>query len=792
MKIVNIFSDFRKIYTFCRTDEGELEVNSSETFFPYYYAPDPNGDCRSYKGEPLRKLIVSNPKDISQNRGFDSYEADIFFVKRYLIDKVDAIEKTKVKYCFIDIEVMADELPDVQEAKYPISCISVYNSYTDTTESFYLDDEQTEFEMIGKFIDYMKEEKFDIWFSWNVKFDYNYLFHRFPDFAESISIIGKSRYGDGEVFYPAGISIIDYLAWFKKVTFGKERSYALDAIAQKHLGEEPYEKVDFSIFDETILDKNRNDVLRMAKLEAKFKLVTYFDNIRRLSKVEWEDMIWNSRVIDMLLLQEAHDQKVALPMRPKDLEKEDFGGAFREAFQTGAFFKCSDYDLSSCYPSMIIDFCLDPANVKDTGLPIQIKTEVRKEKKFVFNEDGSIKRVNAELIRFDQNPSALLTTVVKKLMTLKSNIKHKLSTLELDTEEYKDEKINYNAIKSLVNSSYGVFGNRFFRLYDKRVASATTFLVRDLLHYVIAKVKEKGYEIVYVDTDGIMIKDNEEDISEMLNGFVKDWAKEKYNKENITTEFEHKGCYTKILILAKCRYFGYIETSKGIEEQIKGVEAKRKDSTIFMKKFQKELIIKILDKEPKKKIFAWIKDQVKKVKTTPLHEIAFPCKLGRKPEAYKNVPVFLKALNNTKDYSKKVGEPFYYIYVKPEKYEMKTVEQTVVQTYNKKGEIQGFKKMTLNRVNKALTFANVDLRRKKDGEEMDEDERIDKLIDLKLCKIKTVEVKGKAMDAMAFDETESSHIDKKKVDWKRIIERNITMKLVTIFEAMKWDIKEVL
>jgi hypothetical protein len=159
--------------------------------------------------------------------------------------------------------------------------------------------------MLEAFINYMRTEKFDIWLSWNVKFDYNYLYNRIPDFAEKISVINKVRYGDGEVSYPAGISIVDYLTWFKKITFNKEKSYALDAIAQKYLNEKSFEKINFGKLSPKLKEKNRNDVARMAKLEEKKNLVPYFDELRRLSKVEWEDLIWNSRIIDMLLLKEA-------------------------------------------------------------------------------------------------------------------------------------------------------------------------------------------------------------------------------------------------------------------------------------------------------------------------------------------------------------------------------------------------------------------------------------------------------------------------------------------------------
>jgi DNA polymerase elongation subunit (family B) len=708
MKLVNIYNQFREIYLFLRNDKGELEVKTENGFFPYYYAPDTDGNYRSYKGEPLRKMIVSNPKDVASNRANNSYEADILFKRRYLIDRVEKIEKSPVKYAFIDIEVLSDELPNVQKASQPVSCISVYNSFTDKIESWYLGDYeekgQSEFDMIFDFIAYMRKEKFDIWLSWNVKFDYNYLYNRVPDFAQQISIIDKSRYGDGDILYPAGISIVDYLAWFKKVTFSRERSYALDAICQKHLGEQAYQKIDFGKLSKDIVDKNRNDLRRMADLEAKFKLIPYFNEIRRLAKVEWEDMLWNSRVIDMLLLEEAKKQKVALPMKPDErrgtlTEKEEFAGAFREAFATGAFYDIGKYDLTSAYPFAIIDFCLDPANIVEQ------------------DHKGCNDIVTIEGTEFEQNKKALLPIVVNLLMTLKNDIKAKLSTLDLKTEEYEDTKRMYDAIKSVVNSAYGVMGNRFFRLYDKRVASATTFVVRSLLHYVKDKCERDGYKVIYVDTDSVFIQSTD-NLTQYLNNAVQEWAKNTFNKDKVSIEFDYEGQYERLLILTKCRYVGYLNDGKGIKQEIKGVEAKRKDSTVFMKKFQKELIDKILNKQPKEEVFDWIREQVDKVKDQPLNEIAFPCKISKQPEEYKNVPIFLRALRNTPNYEKKVGDPYYYIFM------------------------QG------------------------------KDETKKQLV-------------------MAFDEDNSTHIDRSVVDWEQMVNRNITMKLATIFEAMGWDISEV-
>ena len=680
----------------------------------------------------LKKIFVSIPSNVPEIRKKDSYEADVLFVKRYLIDRVNKLEKCPIKYAFIDIEILSDELPNVQEASHTISCISIYNSLYKNIQSFYLGNYQTEYHLIEDFITYMQKESFDLWLSWNVNFDYNYLYNRIPDFATRISPVRQTRYGTEDVYYPAGISIIDYLSWFKKITLNRAKSYSLDNIAQEYLNEKSYGKIDFNILSKKILEKNINDINRMIKLEDKFKLISYFDEIRRLSKVEWEDLLWNSRIIDMLLLNEAKKQNIILPMKPKENEKEEFEGAYREAYELGAHWGITKYDLSSAYPFAIIDFCLDPSNIT--------------------NSDDSLS-INSTY--FIQNDKALLPTIVRQLINLKNEIKFQLENTSLESSEHKDIKIKYNAIKSIVNSAYGVMGNRFFRLYDKRVASATTYLIRDLLKYVKEKIEKKGYKVIYVDTDSIFIN-SKNNLTDSLNEIVQEWAKKK-GKEKINIEFAYEGIFERLLILAKCRYVGYLKTEKGIEKEVKGVEIKRKDSTEFLKKFQEDLIEQILNKYEKNNIIRWVESQKSIIKILPLEQIAFPCKLSKKPEEYKNTPIFVRALEYS-GLDKKVGDTFYYIYVKSNDTDI----SIITEIYNDK---------------ELLEKREGNIPKKEIEEEYKNNIKINKLRVLHK-KIKIVH------DVMAFDEDHKDHV--KNIDWDLMIQRNIDNKKDVVFEAMGW------
>jgi len=701
MKITNIYNDKRDIYTFYRDNEMKLHVHKIDGFFPYFYEKDISGSYKSFKGESLKKIIVSMPQDIKRKRSKQAFEADILFTRRFLIDKVDILEKCPIKYFMVDIEIQTIEFPSVKDAKYPVSCISIYNSENKEVKIFFLPDFASEYELYQAFVRYIKAEKPDILLGWNfVNFDYKYLHNRFPDLAKDISPIGKSRYRAEDTLYPAGISICDYMDWFKKTTLNREKRYSLDYISQKYLKDNEIITTDFNIINEELKRKNINDVVRLAKLEERFNLLGYCDEIRRLAKVEFEDLEWNSRMIDQLLLQEAKEQKVVLPMRPEETEEVEFEGAYRDVLESGAFFNVYKADLSSAYPFAIIDFCIDSANI-------------------VENETTSNEEVvNVNNILFRQKPDALLPKVVRKLVTLKDEIKRQLKAVSSDSENYKDIKTKYDAVKGLVNSAYGVMGNRFFRLYDNRVASSTTYLVRSLLKYVIEKLGTMGHKVVYVDTDSVFYQADRE-LTVELNALIQQWAKEMFDKERVSTEFAHEGTFEKLLLLTKCRYAGWLRKTNGeLEEEIKGIEAKRKDSSVYTQKFQKELIERILNKEEKDIIFNWIKTEIDNFQSQKLEDIAFPCRISKPASEYKNLPVFIRAQQSTPQIKINIGDSFYYIYMR----------------------------------------------------ERDE--------------------KGNDV-VLAFTEENNEHINREKIDWQKMKERNLIMKLDTIFEAMKYDLNEI-
>lgn len=647
--LTNLCNNRRTIYLFSRNSNGQLDIQEDSSFFPYFYEIDNTikAKYKSIDGNMLRKVYCSEPADVPKMRSLSSYSADILFTTNYMINRVDTILPTKLKVLFIDIEILAEEIPETTTAKYPVSCISVYNSFTEDIITFFLPEQQgttqeaKERALLDSFVKYIKKEQPDMILAWNIKFDYEYLSNRIKNFAKLISPIGLSRRGDSEhIFFPCGISILDYLNLFRKV-YMREASYTLDYIAQKYLGKgKEYKNVDFSKLDETIKNRNIGDVQIMVDLENKFKLIPYYDKIRRLTKCQWEDLYFNSRLMEFLLLSEAKDKNLVLPNKPRREDTENvsdeaaFQGATRGIEQTGLFKEVAKLDLTSAYPSMIVNFSLDAQNIN--------------------TKEG----IDINGIKFKQNSEALLPTIVKKILALKDEYK-KLTK----TNPNEENKIAYAAIKAVANSAFGVCGSPYFRLFNLDVASTITFLVRDLMIYVKERLDKIGLKVLYWDTDAVFVN-TKENLVDKLNQYIKDWAKEKYNKDEIDLKFEYEGYFNRILFLGSCHYYGYLEGKKNPE--IKGVEVKRASSSKFEAQFQEALINHILNEEKQEDILNWIDEQKERLRESRIEDIAFPCKITNKE--YKNYPINAKANDNTKrlkkDFKVRVGELFYYIFTK--------------------------------------------------------------------------------------------------------------------------------
>jgi DNA polymerase elongation subunit (family B) len=690
MKLVNLHNHGRAIYKFLR-EGAELKVIVDNSYYPYYFEPDETGGYRGYISGTYRKVFAPEPKDIRRQASPYALGVDIPYTKNYMLDKIKNLTKTHIKIGFVDIEVKTDTIPLPGVYTAPISAISLFDYDTKKTHCWFVGDlsgtmPQKESIVIDSFCAKMRELKFDVILMWNsTNFDLPYLTGRDKHWANKASIVNESRYAyrtdNGEYIHlPVGTSFLDYMELFKKYTLNKWISYSLDSVLTQEFGVgKEYDDVDFSKISEEVKLRNMADVQDMAKLEDKYHLVEYFDVIRRKIHCDWEDLpsrttrkfnkpMWNSnntRIIDTLILKKAKEMSVILPNKPKGDVDIEYDGAERNAFETGVFTDVHKVDLDSDYPRKLVDFCLDTTNFLTAFEEGCTTINISDRETGAFRYSYYVKK----------NPNAILPSVMKDLLDWKLEIKQEKKNCKPDSPEWNEVNIKYAASKAILNSGYGSTGNKFFRLFDLKVAESVTFLARDLLYFLKSKIEENKCKLLYVDTDGLMIQGSA-NIVKVLNQSLKEWG-DKYSI-NVTDKLDFEGTYKSIFILAKCRYYGRLEKSGEIQEDKCGIEALRNDASEYTKEFQVNLFNKILDCKSRSDIMAWVIKCRKDITKEPLYRVSKPVKVHDKEYKTEKLqnnkvvnmppPPQVRALENATKYNIeeiKFGERFYLINMLP-------------------------------------------------------------------------------------------------------------------------------
>jgi DNA polymerase I len=101
----------------------------------------------------------------------------------------------------------------------------------------------------------------------------------------------------------------------------------------------------------------------------------------------------------------------------------------------------------------------------------------------------------------------LTSLLIGSLRDLRVNYyKHLAKDKTIPNQERQLYNVVSQAIKVILNASYGVMGAEIFPLYCLPVADATAALGRSTITKTIAKCKEIGIEVVYGDTDSLFLK----------------------------------------------------------------------------------------------------------------------------------------------------------------------------------------------------------------------------------------------------------------------------------------------
>ena len=155
-----------------------------------------------------------------------------------------------------------------------------------------------------------------------------------------------------------------------------------------------------------------------------------------------------------------------------------------------------------------------------------------------------------------KDEQGIIPAIVKPLLDKRAETKKQMKTAA--KQEYKSLHIKQYALKVLANSFYGCLGFRHFRLYKREVADAITYTARMIIKEVSRWFEEKGFEIIYGDTDSVFISMGKHTIEDMeklkneINEHFKTYFKQFGVKdENNIFELEFEKVYKTIFFKLK-------------------------------------------------------------------------------------------------------------------------------------------------------------------------------------------------------------------------------------------------
>ncbi len=587
-------------------------------------------DFKDFAGNKVEKIILDIPSDVVALRdsfhqnNIGTYEADIKFPYRFMIDnflqssldiegsyesseKVDRVYKEpeikpasyipKLKVLSMDIETSLDGRH--------LYCIGLYSK--DYSNVFIIGNKRlnnatlckNEEELLEKFKEEVLKLDPDVLTGWNmIDFDLKYLQDKFKkhkidfnlgrDNSSSKIRIEKDFFRDSKAEI-AGRQVLDGLHLLK-ASFIKVEDYKLNTVAYKVLGKRKllqgdnrHEQIEeyFKKDRQKLVDYNLEDAKLVYEIIEKTGTLDLTIQRSLLTGMPLDRVNASIASLDSLYLKEARKRNLVCPTSNYSSSTERITGGYVMEGKPGIYDHIVVLDFKSLYPSIMRTFNIDPSS-----------HITKKEKDCIIAPNGAMFR----------NEEGILPKIIQDMAVHREQAKKE-----------NNELARY-AIKIHLNSMFGVLANPTCRFYNLDIANAITHFGQYLIKLTAQKIEEKGYDVIYEDTDSAFVNSKAKSyedalligkqLQDYINNFYKDYIKTKYKREShLDLQFDR--CFIRFLMPkirsgeagAKKRYAGlYLKDGKEDILTV-GIESARSDWTDAAQKFQIELLNKIFHKE---------------------------------------------------------------------------------------------------------------------------------------------------------------------------------------------------
>ncbi|PPQ63372.1 hypothetical protein CVT24_005637 [Panaeolus cyanescens] len=370
----------------------------------------------------------------------------------------------------------------------------------------------------------------------------------------------------------------------------KLRSYTLNSVCAQFLGEQK-EDVHHSVITElqngTPESRRRlaiyclKDAYLPQRLLDKLMCFVNYIEMSRVTGVPFNFLLARGQSIKVLsqLYRKANEEGYLVPATRGDGTDDQYEGATVIEPKKGFYdVPIATLDFSSLYPSIMMAHNLCYTTLLD-------QTTIQRLK--LVKDVDYIQTPNNDLFVKSTKRKGLLPTILEDLISARKRAK---ADLKKETDPFKKAVLDGRqlALKISANSVYGFTGATIGKLPCLEISSSVTAYGRQMIEqtkreveaeYCIANGKSHDAEIIYGDTDSVMVRFGPNDLATVmaLGNEAAEFVTQKFIKP-IKLEFEK--VYYPYLLISKKRYAGlyWTKVEKYDKMDSKGIETVRRDN----------------------------------------------------------------------------------------------------------------------------------------------------------------------------------------------------------------------
>lgn len=641
------------VHLYGRLENGKTFLVRDHRQRPYFYIRESDRDWGTatgarvypadrvtFAGEPVVRVESEQPRDAASLRnrlhsaGIGTYEADVRFAMRYLIDRDirggceiigDGAVGQDVAWVFDDPEVTPADLQvqplvmsfdiETDAAAETLLAIALYGCGIE--EVLVVDPRRrampegarafdTEQAALAAFCQRVRSADPDVLTGWNViDFDLTVLLRMAARLRQPFNLgrgtgmlrirPARGYFGSGSASV-AGRLVMDGIDLLRGA-FVRMEDYSLDSVAREVLGEGKAVSGDVRDRVREIQDNYRHDIdafIHYAATDARLALeilnslhlIDLAIARSRLTGMTPDRVAASIASFDFLYLSALGKRRVVAPsVRSGDAHVSTVvqsGGHVLEPV-TGRHRNVWVFDFKSLYPSIIRTLNIDPLGYRKGGA---VGTD-------------AIETVSGA--RFSREP-AILPQILDTLFP------------QREAAKQSGDRVASQAIKILMNSFYGVLGTPACRFYDPALANAITHQGKYFLLWAKDWFERRSYRVLYGDTDSLFVSSGKDGgdmeglqaqgsgLASQLSGAIEAYVRSKWCV-TCHLELEFEKLYTQLFLPsirggaggARKRYAGRLYHG-GVE--FVGMEVVRRDWTDLARNVQRELYARLFSDVP--------------------------------------------------------------------------------------------------------------------------------------------------------------------------------------------------